>query len=275
MYSACNHRNEPRRIQMEGTQMSNKWALMTSQGGKVTFGCTVGYILGSLRWLLLIGFSLLAAVLCVLRIPLEKITSAVISGDNLLLRIVGILGILYILVLGISLLFRLFRPVLGENAKLKLAFLSVLYTSKNLRLIKLIRKISFWGVVVLLGLVISKKLSINDLTDWSKVPTIFGEYFKGFLAWSVVMLAVSTILSLLYDILYLPREGEGVYPIPVVFLKDIVGSFKITYKCITTWVPAKNSGGKTSLWQLIRFILTKVFIVAFIIFMVFGIISIV
>ena len=255
--------------------MTKKWELMTSQGGKVAFGCIVGYFLGSLRWILLIGFSLLVAVLCVLRIPLETITSAVISGNNMLLRIVGLLGILYILVLGISLLCRLLRPVLGEIPRLKLAYLSNLYTRKNYELVRFIRKICFWGVVVLLGLVVCKKLTIMDIFDWSKAPTTFRDFFEGFFAWSVVMFVVSTILCFLHEIIYFPRVGEEVYSIPVVFAKDIVASFGITYKSIVTWVPAKNSEGKTTLWQIISFGLTKVFILAYIIFIVFGIISIV
>lgn len=255
--------------------MTKKWELMTSQGGKVTFGCIVGYILGSLRWILLIGFSLLVAALCILRIPAETIVSAVSSGNNYPLMIVGLLGILYILVLGISLVCRLLRPVLGETARLKLAYLSSLYTSKNYRLVRFIRKICFWGVVVILGLIACKKLIINELCDWNKAPTTFRDYFEGFLAWSAVMFAVSTILCFLHEMIYFPRVGEGVYPIPKVFAKDIVASFKITYKSVVTWVPAKNSEGKTSLWLIIKFALTKVFIILYILFLVYGIISIV
>ena len=251
--------------------MTEKWEIMTSQGGKVTFGCIVGYILGSLRWILLIAFSLFVAALCIFRIPVEtmKTANTYDTGSIEIAAFLFLLSILYIIVLGISLLFRVLRPVLGESAKQKLAFLSFFYTSKNYTLIKFIRKISFWGFVVLLILVGSKKSNISDLTDLSKVPTNFKDYFEGYLSWSAVMLAVSTVLSLLYDIVYLPREGIGVYSIPVVFIKDIVGSFKNTFLLITKWVPDKNE--KNSIWSLIKFIIRKVCFIVYVVLVIYGV----
>lgn len=253
--------------------MSEKWSLMTGYGGRVTFGCVVEYLLSAVRWVLLIGFSLFVATFTILRIPTETITSNISTNENMPLRIVTLLGALYIVTLIVSLVCRLLRMLLGQDARLRIPFLSQLFLGKNFQLIKAIRRLAFWGTISFLVLTVGLGADVNEILNSTKAPVSIQDYFSGYLSWSMLMVVVTIVLAIGHMVFYFPHAGEGAYSIFTLIGKDIAGSFVATAKKFITWVPAKGQDGKIGVWKLIKFILGRVAFVAYIVFMVLGIIS--
>ena len=258
---------------MEDNPMREKWSLMTGYGGRVTFGCVIEYLLSAVRWVLLIGFSLFVATFTVLRIPTETISSNISSNGNVPLKAVTLLGMLYIVALVISIVCRLLRVILGQDARLRIPFLSQLFLGKNFWLIKAVRRLAFWGTIAFLVLTIGFGADVNEILNSTKAPVSIHDFFGGYLAWSIIMLAVTVVLAIGHIVFYLPHAGEGTYSVFALIGKDIVESFIATIKKFITWVPVRGQDGKVDTWGMIKFILDRVAFVAYIIFMVLGIIS--
>lgn len=255
--------------------MREKWSLMTGYGGRVTLGCVVGYLLSAVRWVLLIGFSLFIATLTILRIPMETISSSISSDRNFPLMVVTLLGALYIVALVVSIVCRMLRMLLGKEARLRIAFLSQLFLGKNYELIKTIRRIAFWGTITFLVLTIGFGADVNEILNSTKAPVSIHDYFSGYLLWSILMLAITVVLAIGHMVFYFPHAGEGTDSIFTLIGKDITGSFVTTAKKLITWVPAKGKDGKIGIWKLIMFILGRVAFVAYIVFMILGITSVI
>ena len=186
-----------------------------------------------LRSILLAITMITGLVMCVLHVDFETT-----SGALLLLVLFGA-GALYLLVSIISLIVRMIsRARMNETARMMDSYTGALVYLKNGNTIHYFRRLSFWGMIMLLVNIIAFNITSNMLIGGPYSPDAFLSGYHGYLLWSLIALAIAFILSLIFWAVFMPHYGEGTYNfftyIGKLIVSDIMVPIRIIQSCFSS-----------------------------------------
>ncbi|MGI6174142.1 MAG: hypothetical protein ACOYI8_09650 [Christensenellales bacterium] len=206
-----------------------------------------------LRRVLLSIAMIIGLVLCVSRANIKTA-----SGALLTLLFVGAGG-LYLVVSVISLIVRVIcRAHMDERNQMIDSFTGVLTYSKNGNVLHFFRRLSFWGLIMLVFNVTALDIPSSMIIGGPYSTDAFLLGYHGFLHWSLVALVISLVLSIIFWAVYLPHYGDGTYNIFQYTSRLIAGDITAPFRIIKTFFGSDKRKDIIGLITMSTFIIVNV-----------------
>ena len=200
-------------------------------------------------------FMVLFLIACV-----TKVESNTSFGEVLYMGMLISIGI-YILFSTITIIVRLIKRIfMGKHDAMMSAYTDVPFFMGNLRIINYFRRISFWGMIMLLINVIVLNVPGRMIVGGPYSSDTFLYGYHGFLLWAIISLILLFIISILFFAIYLPHYGTGAYNVFQFIGKLLLADIATPFTVVKSFF-SKKEEDKKSFGQVIRFITLAVFIV--------------